>query len=97
MLGLAEKKRRSARHGSAVDLAPIAKDPLDRILLSRQPGAGLRVDRRARPRARATRNCRDDPGMARHTAISVFNPCWDDLRGDKRFDKIVAAAKAASR
>jgi serine/threonine protein kinase/thioredoxin-like negative regulator of GroEL len=26
-----------------------------------------------------------------------FNPCWDDLRADKRFDKIVAAAKAASR
>jgi len=25
-----------------------------------------------------------------------FNPCWDDLRGDPRFDKIVAAAKAAS-
>jgi hypothetical protein len=24
-----------------------------------------------------------------------FNPCWDDLRGDKRFGKIVAAAKAA--
>ena len=24
-----------------------------------------------------------------------FNPCWDNLRGDKRFDKIVAAAKAA--
>jgi serine/threonine protein kinase/tetratricopeptide (TPR) repeat protein len=27
----------------------------------------------------------------------TFNPCWDDLRGDPRFDKIVAAAKAASR
>ena len=26
-----------------------------------------------------------------------FNPCWDDLRGDPRFDQIVAAAKAASR
>jgi TolB-like protein/lipopolysaccharide biosynthesis regulator YciM len=26
-----------------------------------------------------------------------FNPCWDDLRGDPRFDKIVAAAKAANR
>jgi TolB-like protein/serine/threonine protein kinase/Tfp pilus assembly protein PilF len=26
-----------------------------------------------------------------------FNPCWDDLRGDPRFDKIIAAAKAASR
>ncbi len=25
----------------------------------------------------------------------LLNPCWDDLRGDKRFDKIVAAAKAA--
>jgi tetratricopeptide (TPR) repeat protein len=27
----------------------------------------------------------------------LLNPCWDSLRGDKRFDKIVAAAKAASR
>jgi hypothetical protein len=26
-----------------------------------------------------------------------FNPCWDDLRGDPRFDKIVATAKAASK
>jgi tetratricopeptide (TPR) repeat protein len=26
-----------------------------------------------------------------------FNPCWDDLRGDQRFEKIVATAKAASR
>ena len=26
-----------------------------------------------------------------------FNPCWDSLRGEKRFDKIIAAAKAASR
>jgi TolB-like protein/Flp pilus assembly protein TadD len=26
-----------------------------------------------------------------------FNPCWDSLRGDKRFYKIVAAAKAASK
>jgi len=26
-----------------------------------------------------------------------FNPCWDDLRADPRFDKIVAACKAASK
>jgi TolB-like protein/cytochrome c-type biogenesis protein CcmH/NrfG len=26
-----------------------------------------------------------------------FNPCWDNLRGDPRFDQIVAAAKAASK
>src|SRR5207245_3237207 len=25
----------------------------------------------------------------------LLNPCWDDLRGDKRLDKIVAALKAA--
>jgi TolB-like protein len=27
----------------------------------------------------------------------LLNPCWDELRGDPRFDKIVAAAKAASK
>jgi serine/threonine-protein kinase len=27
----------------------------------------------------------------------LLNPCWDDLRGDPRFEKIVAAAKAASK
>src|SRR5262249_81923 len=27
----------------------------------------------------------------------LLNPCWDDLRGDPRFDKIIAAAKAASK
>ena len=26
-----------------------------------------------------------------------LNPCWDLLRGDPRFTKIVAAAKAASK
>jgi hypothetical protein len=26
-----------------------------------------------------------------------FNPCWDSLRDDPRFNKIVAAAKAASK
>ena len=27
----------------------------------------------------------------------LLNPCWDDFRGDPRFDKIVTAAKAASK
>jgi tetratricopeptide (TPR) repeat protein len=27
----------------------------------------------------------------------LLNPCWDSLRDDPRFDKIVAAAKAASK
>jgi TolB-like protein/Tfp pilus assembly protein PilF/predicted Ser/Thr protein kinase len=37
------------------------------------------------------------PGAAPTYGDLCFNPCWDSLRGDKRFDKIVAAAKAASR
>ena len=41
---------------------PIAKDSYCGSRARRQPGAGLRVDGRARPSARATRNCRDDPG-----------------------------------
>ena len=36
-----------------------------------------------------------------HDAVTygdlLLNPCWDSLRGDKRFDKIVAAAKAVSK
>jgi hypothetical protein len=36
------------------------------------------------------------PGHAPTYGDLRFNPCRDSLRGDKRFDKIVAAAKAAS-
>ncbi len=37
------------------------------------------------------------PGLGPIYGNLRFNLCWDALRGDKRFDKIVAAAKAASR
>jgi tetratricopeptide (TPR) repeat protein len=37
------------------------------------------------------------PGLGPTYGDLCFNPCWDSLRGDKRFDRIVAAAKAASR
>jgi hypothetical protein len=37
------------------------------------------------------------PGLAPTYGDLRFNPCWDSLRGDPRFDKIVAAAKAASK
>jgi len=37
------------------------------------------------------------PGSAPTYGDLLLNPCWDSLRGDKRFDKIVAAAKAASK
>ena len=37
------------------------------------------------------------PGATPSYGDLLLNPCWDDLRGHPRFDKIVAAAKAASR
>jgi predicted Zn-dependent protease len=37
------------------------------------------------------------PGLGATYGDLRFNPCWDSLRGDKRFDKILAAAKAAMR
>jgi len=37
------------------------------------------------------------PGEGLTYGDLLLNPCWDDLRGDKRSDKIVAAAKAASK
>jgi len=50
----------------------------------------------ARP-ARATRKIATLLGYPATYGDLLLNPCWDDLRGDPRFDKIVAAAKAASR
>jgi tetratricopeptide (TPR) repeat protein len=37
------------------------------------------------------------PGSGATYGDLLFNPCWDDLRGDPRFDKILAAAKAAGK
>jgi serine/threonine protein kinase len=37
------------------------------------------------------------PGYGPTYGDLLLNPCWDELRGDPRFDKIVAAAKSASR
>ncbi len=35
------------------------------------------------------------PGYTPTYGDLLLNPCWDDLRGDSRFDKILTAAKAA--
>jgi hypothetical protein len=37
------------------------------------------------------------PGYGPTYGDLLLNPCWDSLRGDPHFDKIIAAAKAASR
>jgi tetratricopeptide (TPR) repeat protein len=93
-LGRKEEAIREARH--AVDLRPIAKDSLQgpeiaTVLAVVYAWTGERD--RALEQLEIVAKIPAGPtyGDLR------FNPRWDDLRGDSRFDKIVAAAKAASR
>jgi tetratricopeptide (TPR) repeat protein len=93
-LGRKEDAIREARH--AIDLMPIAKDSYW--------GPGLVADLAL---VYAWTGERDRALDQLEIVVKIpagltygdlrFNPCWDDLRGDPRFDKIVAAAKAASR
>ncbi len=94
-LGRKEEAIREARQ--AIDLMPIAKDSywgpgLVANLALVYAWTGERDRALEQLEIVATL-----PGAAPTYGDLCFNPCWDDLRGDKRFDRIVAAAKAASR
>jgi tetratricopeptide (TPR) repeat protein len=93
-LGRKEEAIREAQH--AVDLMPIAKDShwgprrvVDLALVYAWTGE----------RDRALEQLETVATISNGPTYGdlKFNPCWDSLRGDPRFDKIVAAAKAASR
>ena len=93
-LGRKEEAIREARR--AVDLKPIAKDSLQGPQIATSLAlvyawTGERDRALEQLETVATIPAGPSYGDLR------FNPCWDSLRGDKRFDKIVAAAKAASR
>jgi tetratricopeptide (TPR) repeat protein len=97
-LGRKEEAIREARQ--AVELMPIVKDSLNGPALVANLAlvyAWTGEHDRALERLEKVATI---PGHE-HDAVTygdlLFNPCWDDLRGDKRFDKIVAAAKAAGR
>jgi TolB-like protein/Flp pilus assembly protein TadD len=94
-LGRKEEAIREARR--AVELQPIAKDAVNGpnwvanlALIYAWTGERDRALEQLEKVAAL-------PGLAPTYGDLRFNPCWDDLRGDPRFDKIVAAAKAASR
>ncbi len=96
-LGRKEEAIREAQH--LVELMPIAKDALNgpgniAILALVYAWTGERDRALGQLEKIAT-----IPGNPLTPTYGDFllNPCWDDLRGDPRFDKIVAAAKAASR
>jgi len=96
-LGQKEQAIREARR--AVQLMPIAKDSLNGpTLVANLALLYAWTGERARALEQLEKVA-TIPGVLGGFVVTYgdlrFNPCWDDLRGDKRFDKIVAAAKAA--
>jgi tetratricopeptide (TPR) repeat protein len=97
-LGRKEEAIREARQ--AVELMPIAKDSLNGPVLVANP-ALVYVWTGEHDRAlEQLEKVATLPGVW-HDAVTygdlLLNPCWDSLRGDPRFNKIVAAATAASK
>jgi eukaryotic-like serine/threonine-protein kinase len=95
--GLGRKEQAIREALRAVELQPIAKDSLNGptwvanlALVYAWTGERDRAIEQLEKVATL-------PGYTPTYADLRFNPCWDSLRGDPRFDKIVAAAKTASR
>src|SRR5437762_917975 len=90
-LGQKEQAIREARR--AVQLMPIAKDSLNGPTLVANLAlvyAWTGEPARALEQLEIVATTPNGPTYG----DLLLNPCWDSLRGDKRFDKIVAAAKA---
>ncbi len=94
-LGRKEEAIREARR--AVDLMPIAKDSLNGPAWVASLALVYAWTGERDPALEQLEIVATIPGEAPTYGGLRFNPCWDDLRGDPRFDKIVAAAKAASK
>jgi serine/threonine protein kinase/Tfp pilus assembly protein PilF len=97
--GLGRKKNAIHEAQRAVELLPIAKDAVngpDNIANLALVYAWTGERDRALEQLEKIATVPTSPGSPTYGDF-LLNPCWDDLRGDKRFDKIVAAAKVASR
>jgi len=96
-LGRKEEAIREARQ--AVELMPIAKDSLNGpIMVANLALVYAWTGERGRALEQLEIVATIPTSVVGPTyGDLLLNPCWDDLRGDPRFDKIVAAAKAASR
>jgi TolB-like protein/Tfp pilus assembly protein PilF len=97
--GLGRKEEAISEARRAVELVPIGKDSLNAPefvgnLALVYAWTGERD--RALEQLEKIATIPGSLGMPTYGDL-LLNPCWDDLRGDKRFDKIVAAAKAASK
>ena len=96
-LGRKEEAIREAQH--AVELQPIVKDSLNGPTWVANLALVYAWTGERDPALEQLEKVATIPGEGAPTTYGDlrFNPCWDDLRGDPRFDKIVAAVKAASR
>jgi serine/threonine protein kinase len=94
--GLGRKEEAIREAQRAVDLTPIAKDPLERTYAVANLAL---VYAWTGERDRALEQLEIVAAIPAGPTYGdlLLNPRWDSLRGDPRFDKIVAAAKAASR
>ena len=97
-LGRKEEAIREARQ--AVELLPFAKDSLNAPVLVANLALVYAWTGERDLALEQLEKVATLPGSW-HDVVTygdlLLNPCWDDLRGDPRFDKIVAAVKAASR
>ena len=96
-LGRKEESIREAQH--AVELQPITKDSLNgpgNIAILALVYALTSERDRALEQLEKIATIPGNPLTPTYGDL-LLNPCWDNLRGDPRFDKVVAAAKAASK
>jgi TolB-like protein/Tfp pilus assembly protein PilF len=97
--GLSRKEEAISKARRAVELLPIAKSAVngpDNIANLALVYAWSGERGRALEQLEKIATVPTSPGSPTYGDL-LLNPCWDDLRGDARFDKIVAAAKAASK
>jgi len=94
-LGRKEEAIREAR--GVVDRVPIARDSLNRPLWVANLALVYAWTGERDRALEQLEKVATIPGLAPTYGDLKLNPCWDELRGDPRFDKIVAAAKAASK
>jgi tetratricopeptide (TPR) repeat protein len=96
-LGRKEEAIREAQH--VVELMPITKDSLNgpgNIAILAMVYAWTGERDRALEQLEKIATIPGNPLTPTYGDL-LLNPCWNDLHGDPRFDKIVAASKAASK